>query len=232
MKRGYIGVKFDDGYKSDLTLGLQAQLDRGMKPRGTSYICGQFVINGNTGRLNVNDCKELVEAGWTLGDHTFTHTLEGALLTMTGDEIRLELSQMNDFFREYLNMPKPRIFNCPGGKIGRKAVEIISLEREGIAFGQPGVFVTPMTNRLNLPTTSFAYSDNGGDAYALIDDAMENGYAINFGFHEMTVGDASYTAYCNILDYGLKIGATFVSMDDELDIFGMKAIRAVDVKLW
>lgn len=233
MNNGYIAIKFDDGNASDYTVAYQEQLKRGMTPKGTSFLIGSYIVNENPNSLTIAQCKELRDAGWSLQDHSYSHPSgESALINMTGDQILSQLHQQNEFFADYLNMPKPRIFQCPNGAINKLMQNVISLERDAIVFGQPYVLTTPFTNRFEMGTT-FHEPQEGDPAdivFRLIDDAMENGYAVNFGFHAMDVGSSGHKAYCDILDYGIRVGATFVTLEEEIDIFQLKGIHRLDKK--
>ena len=96
-KQGYICIAFDDGNKTDLTIGVQEQLNRGMIPKGTSYIIGKYVAEWAEGspKMNTNDCLEMLGYGWDLEDHSYSHSYDGNMTQMTTAELNQELDLMD-----------------------------------------------------------------------------------------------------------------------------------------
>lgn len=223
---GYLAIKFDDAYETDLTVSLPTFAEFGIAPKGISMVPSQTVINGNTGRLDVDDAKELIHNGWLIGDHTDTHRLDGEILTMTDDELRAMLKTVNDFHAEYLNMPAPKFFNPPGGKIDTRVATIIHFERFGISRGTPGSFVTPLTNRYNIP-----FQSSGTDLDTLtgmLDYAEKMGYGVNVGFHEVVQNSNQHTVLRTLIDHALRIGVEIINLEEEVEIFGLQGRTNID----
>lgn len=224
---GYIAIVIDDGRKTDVTVGLQKQLDRGMTPKGTSYIVGSY-IGSSDSWMDVSDCKTLLDNGWDLQDHTYTHGVyDDAFWTKTGNEIREELQLMNDFFTETLGTAKPKHWSIPGGTLTRKILDVVGRERETIMVGG-SKFITPYSNALMFPsfdisptynqTKTSALSNRSATIYKVIDDCVTNNYACALFCHELEE-QSEIDAYTDVLDYGLKSGAQFVTVSELYDIF-------------
>lgn len=233
MAQGSICLVFDDGYLTDKTQGLQAQLDRGMIPKGTSFICGSYVLGSDAKRLHVNDCIDLINNGWELGDHMYQHGIPGgggAVIDMTPAELRENLNQTNEFFETYLNIPKPKHMACPGARCTQLMCDVISLERESIRVGQSKL-VTPLSNKYAIPCCSAGLTDDHGNdlTYKYIDDAVSFGYCAVLLFHELTVDNGMLTRYNSVLDYGLKNGIRFVNFTEMCNLYGLVGQKTIDI---
>lgn len=223
-KRGYICIVFDDGFKTDLTIGLQEQLDRGMTPKGTSYIIGSAVENWYSGstRMNADDCREILSHGWDLQDHSYHHYLTqfdgGGMENMTYAQLNEELDASDNLFRNVLGIYEPEHFSIPGGTLTKLMMDAIGARRKTIMVGG-GKMITPYTNRLTVP--SFDISTFNANIDKIIDDTVEFGLASVLYAHELS--DATAVAqYRHVLDYGLASGAEFVNVRDLWELFNWK----------
>jgi len=225
--QGCIAVVIDDGRKTDLTVGLQEQLNRGMIPKGTSYIVGNY-IGSSDDYLSVSDCKTLLNNGWDLEDHTYTHGVgDDSFYLKTGDEIRAELQEMNDFFVETLGTAKPKHWSIPGGSLNRKILDIVGRERETIMVGG-SKFITPYSNALMLPSYDISPTYNQSATSAdssrtitirkIIDDCVKYGYGCALFCHELEE-QTEIDAYRDVLDYGLWSGARFVTVSELWELY-------------
>lgn len=227
MNQGCIALVIDDGHKTDLTVGLQEQLNRGMTPKGTSYIVGSYIGSADTW-LTVDDCKELLDNGWDLQDHTWRHGVyDDAFWQKTGEEIRAELQQMNTFFEETLHTAKPEHWSIPGGSLNRRILDIVRRERKTIMVGG-SKFITKRSNALMLPSFDISPTYNQSAISTdssriitirkVIDDCVKYGYGCALYCHELS-DSAEKDAYRDVLDYGKWAGAKFVTVSELYDIY-------------
>lgn len=231
-KRGYICFVWDDGFLTDKTVALQEQLDRGISPKGTSFLVGSTVIGSSLDRLHVSDCLEMLDAGWDFEDHTYTHPVGTTQFAdLTGDEMREQLQESNDFFTDVLHTAKPDHWSIPGGTLTKKILDIVGRERKTIMVGGSR-YITSLTNGLMLPSfdmsPTYQYTSNldtGGvrknTIRKVIDDVVKYGYgAVLFG-HDMTNAD-EVDAYTDALDYSLASGAQLVTLSEMYEIFNWR----------
>ena len=220
-KRGYLCIVFDDGFKTDLTIGLQEQLDRRMTPKGTSYVIGHAVDNWYSGstRMNADDCKELLSYGWDIQDHSYHHYLTNpGMEDMTYEELNEELDLSDNFFRNTLGIYQPEHFSIPGGTLTKLMMDAIGARRKTIMVGG-GKILTPYTNRLTV--TSFDIPNYYANIDKIIDDTVEFGLASVLYAHELSDSTA-VEQYRHVLDYGLNSGAEFVNVRDLWELFKWK----------
>lgn len=227
-KRGYICFVWDDGFLTDKTVALQKQLDRGIDPKGTSFVIASSVLGTNSDRLHIADCKEMLDYGWDIQDHTFSHSLNPSFSEMTGEQIREDLQRANDFFINTLNTAKPEHWSVPGGTLSRKLLDVVSRERKTIMVGGSR-FITPYTNALMLPSFDISPTyeyisdlDESGDRKQtirkVIDDVVKYGYGAVLYCHEMS-DLAEVEAYEDALDYAIASGAQLVTLTEMYNIF-------------
>lgn len=229
-KRGYIAFVWDDGFLTDKTIAMQMQLDRGLNPKGTSYIIGQAVLGTSANRLHVDDCLEMLDNGWDLQDHTFTHpTTTHQFVDFTGTEMREELQKSNDFFVNTLHTAIPQHWSIPGGTLTKKVLDVVGRERKTIMVGGSR-FITPYTNALTFPSfdisPTYEYiasrdastTDRKLTIRKVIDDVVKYGYGAVLYCHEM-VDQSEIDAYEDALDYALQSGSQLVTVSEMYDIF-------------
>lgn len=142
-KQGHICFVFDDGFVSDLT-AMQEQINRGINPKGTSFIIGGAI--GGDGRLTVEQCKTLLNNGWDLQDHSWSH-MNPHIHEMTGNELRADLKRMDDFFTNSLGVSKPKHYSIPGGTMTKLMQNVIGRERRTMMVGGSKI-LTSSSNRL------------------------------------------------------------------------------------
>lgn len=228
-KRGYICFVWDDGFKTDKTVAMKMQLDRGLKPKGTSFIVGYHVVNNEPARLNIEECREMLDYGWDFQDHSYSHpVITSDFVDLTGDEMRADLQQMNDLFENKLHIPKPEHWSIPGGTLNEKVLNVVGRERKTIMVGGSR-FITPYSNALMLPSFDISpkykyidYLDESGDRKQtirkVIDDVVKYGYGAVLYCHEMS-DSAEIEAYKDALDYSIASGAQLVTLTEMYNIF-------------
>ena len=99
IKGGAIAITFDDANSSDMLVGMQAMIDRGLEPKGTSYIPGSYV--GKTNRLTIENIVQMLSLGWDIQCHSYYHTIggvNGGMTSMTVQELMNDMKLQNDFF--------------------------------------------------------------------------------------------------------------------------------------
>lgn len=93
--RDHIRITFDDGNKSDLTLGLPGLLERGLR-------ADFFILTGRleqAGSLNAQDVRHLQETGMGVGSHGIDH-LDWA--SIAPDQLTQELTRSRDVLSDVL----------------------------------------------------------------------------------------------------------------------------------
>lgn len=150
MKKAMVALTFDDGFKTDLTVGLQMQLDRGMTPKGTSYIVPSFV---SAVRLTPAEQMQMASAGWDLQCHSQNHVLggpQGGSSGLTADELHKSMQDVNAYF-ESLGLPHPEHHAYPGGANTKLMRDIWGTYRKTLRTTQNWLF-TENINFQQLPS--------------------------------------------------------------------------------
>lgn len=130
----YFCVTFDDGFRNGLTnaapvlkdLGVPAafflptkyiglDLDDDWEEIAPFYQRSYTTFDRYFEFLNWDECRELADAGFTLGSHTLSHA---RLSSLKREEAALELSQSKQVIEAQLARPCHH-FCCPWGKAGR-----------------------------------------------------------------------------------------------------------------
>lgn len=229
-KRGYICFVWDDGFKTDKTVAMQMQVDRGLSPKGTSFLIGNHVINDEPTRLNIAECKEMLDLGWDFQDHSYSHpVITSQFVDLTGDEMREDLQLMNDLFENYLHIPKPEHWSIPGGTLSEKVLNVVGRERKTIMVGGSR-FITPYSNALMLPSFDisplYEYTESRDITTSnrkitirkVIDDVIKYGYGAVLYCHNMAE-QTEMEAYEDALDYAITSGAQLVTLTEMYNIF-------------
>ena len=201
MKPGTLAFVFDDAYKTDLSVGMQAQLDRGWEPKGTSYL-----ITSYTGelRLTVEEKLTLLDNGWDLQCHSHTHPLDPNFTGMTSDEIHEEMQNVNAHFVNDLGIPPPEHHTPPGGATGQNTlVRNIVMRYRKTMMGRREKFIGPKPI-MNL------LSSNGGSGLAQhktmselrnwMELCLKHGFHMAMSFHMLDTPEL-VDRYNEILDH-------------------------------
>jgi peptidoglycan/xylan/chitin deacetylase (PgdA/CDA1 family) len=138
----YFCITFDDGYKSCITNALPILADHGVP--AAFFIATAFVgaaagerHPGLLGRITAydrcltefldwDDCRQLVEAGMTVGSHSVTHP---RLIDLTASDVERELLESKQTIERQLG-EECRHFSCPKG---RPDVDFLEHRDPGIA---------------------------------------------------------------------------------------------------
>lgn len=204
MRQGMIALTFDDGYKTDLTVAMQKQLDRGMEPKGTSYI-----ISAYTGEsyLDASEKLTLVNNGWDLQCHSHTHTLggpDGGMTGLTAEELHQEMQNVNAHFQDDLGLPPPEHHAYPGNANNKLIRDILSLYRKSMRVGGSR-FCSWSPDLTRLPCFNSEYGTNVNSLEKIkwvIDMCSKHGLYAIINFHELK--DEETVRYGQILDYMLE----------------------------
>lgn len=216
IKGGAIAITFDDGNKSDLTVGMQAMLDRGLPAKGTSYIIGSYI--GNANRLTQTDLIDMIGQGWDIQCHSWFHNLggpTGGMTGMTAAELVDDMKRENDFFVNTLGIPAPQHHAYPGGASNDLMHNIMGRYRKTFRTTQ-AQFFTKDVNKFRIPSFSFEQQTEADLARyrAIIDFVMANNLPLIVFLHDLTTPE-QISAYGQILDY-LKLKNTRLMTVSEL----------------
>ena len=192
---GILAITFDDGNKTDLTVGLQKQLDRGMDAKGTSFIIGS---RDSAGSLSNDDKFTLLDNGWDVQCHTYTHLADGNLTTKTASEIHYEMQQNNAHFAS-LGLPYPDFMAYPGNAHNKLVRDICGKYRK-MARSSAGQFISRKTPKMYLPIMSSYMS--GDVVLKEVDMLAKYDYAGTIMLHELETPE-QIAAYEALLDYVL-----------------------------
>jgi len=212
VKQGLIAFTWDDGHKTDVTVALQEQLDRGMEPKGTSYI-----ITGAspTNRMNIAEKLTLVNNGWDLQCHTHNHPLGPNLTGHTAEQLHEEMQLSNAHFRDELGLPEPKHLAYPGGGHNKLVRDIVGLYRTTMRTTVP----MPLSKKPNwheIPSFPFD-PENLERNIRIIDACVDYGLCATFYAHEFD-SQARIDAYRAMLDHCLNRKIRLVTMTELYDI--------------
>ncbi|MEJ5314099.1 polysaccharide deacetylase family protein [Anaerolinea thermophila] len=90
-------ITFDDGYADTYTTAFPIMEKYHL--RGALYVITSYV--GISGRVDLEQLRDLAAHGWEIGTHTLTHTD----LTQHHERIGIELSQSRQILEEWLGSP-------------------------------------------------------------------------------------------------------------------------------
>lgn len=186
---GVLALTFDDGNKTDLTVGLQKQLDRGMDAKGTSFIIGS---RDSVGSLSNDDKFTLIDNGWDVQCHTYTHLSDGDLTAKTAAQIHDEMQQNNAHFAS-LGLPHPEFMAYPGNAHNKLVRDICGKYRK-MARSDAGQFISKKTPKMYLPII--------GTNDTTLDILSKYDYAGIIMLHELTTPE-QIAGYEALLDYVL-----------------------------
>jgi peptidoglycan/xylan/chitin deacetylase (PgdA/CDA1 family) len=114
--RSDVRIKFDDGNRSDVEIGLPSLIHRGMTAE-FFVLAGRL---GEHGRLGVDDIEQLKRAGMTVGSHGWAHR----------DWRRLQNSEISE---EFIEAPA-RLGQLLGTTVTRVAVPFGSYDRRVLRY--------------------------------------------------------------------------------------------------
>lgn len=206
MKQGLLAITFDDGFKTDLTVGLQEQLNRGMEPKGTSYIISSYT---GANRLTNEDKLTLVNHGWDLQCHSHTHPLGGpggGMTGLTAEELRQEMQNVNKHFVEDLGLPPPEHHSLPGGAYNKLILDVIGKYRKTMRTTTKRFF----RNNINGAVLTLGDEENFRQT---IDICMKYGVYAILLFHELDT-EEKVDHYKAVLDYVQETGIRLVTISE------------------
>jgi len=204
--RGVLSLSFDDGNKTDLTIGYQGMIDRNIKPRGTTFLIPSFVAPT---RLTLQERIDLINGGWDMECHTYNHAYAPDLTELTPNEIREELKLVNEYFIDILGIPSPTVIAYPGGATNDYVKGIIKPFRK-MARGTQEGFITRNPDMLELQ--SFSFITNTLDKLKWVID-MVNTYGLyaDIRMHELETTE-DIEKYGLLLDYIKQTNTRLVDM--------------------
>jgi peptidoglycan/xylan/chitin deacetylase (PgdA/CDA1 family) len=205
---GVIAMGWDDGSATDLTVACQMQIDRGMIPKGTSFIIGSY----NTGTWLSDEQKvELSDKGWDLQCHTYSHIRVDEL---TAAQIRADLL-LNDAYFESLGLPKPQHLAFPFGLYTAEAGMVASRYRKSMRSTQTGFFQRGV-NLWQIPEFNVnVYTETEGSVgiTRLIDIAVKHDLMMVTNNHSFANQD-EIDIYGEILDHAIRSGIRMVTFSE------------------
>lgn len=202
IKGGALAITFDDANSSDMTVGMQAMLDRGLPAKGTSYIIGSYI--GNPNRLTQTDLIDMIAQGWDIQCHSFYHTLggpNGGMTGMTAQELIDDMKLQNDFFENEIGIPAPQHHAYPGGASSQMMHNIMGRYRKSFRTTQ-AQFFSKGVDKYRIPAFSFegVTVEKIEEYKTLIDYSVENNLPLTVFIHDLYTEDR-ISAYGQILDH-------------------------------
>ena len=208
-----IVMTFDDGNKTDYTVALPLQKEKGFNPKGTTYLITNWV--GVSNRLTVAEILEMIADGWDFQCHSNTHALggpDGGSTGLTPTEMFEEMQNVNLFFTSQLGIPIPEHNAYPGGASNDKLRNIWGTFRKTLVTTQQN-FILPNVNRQLVPRFSLESYAGLERAIKVIDTCLENGFSAIFMLHDLTTTE-QIEAYSKTLDYIKKTGIKLATMKE------------------
>lgn len=210
--RGTIAITFDDGNKTDLTVGAQVQIDKGLSPKGTSYVIGSSI--GNAGHtMTVNDLHTLVAMGWDVQSHSYSHFNFDIKTTR---EIYDDIVAQENFFRTNQLAP-PRHLAFPQGQRDLEALSVVKRTMLTSRVTEHALFDRSV-DIYNLPT--IAFNGNSGDT-AIISPKLEAiskyGYMATIMIHQLET-EGKVTEYGLFIDAIIGLDIRLVTISEMYDL--------------
>ena len=206
-----IAFTFDDSFKTDLTVGLQKQLDLGIKPKGTSYVITSPTYR-NPGRLSAEDMIHMINLGWDIQCHTHTHPVgAGGLTVYTAEQLYQEMQNVNTFFNDELGIPAPEHHAYPGGSSNDLVVNVLKRFRKTMR-GTQNFIVTDKPDWEQLPIYPYAKGD-GYDPKKIVDLCAEKGTSAIFMIHELADPQLR-SDYEDLLEYAVNSDVDLVTISE------------------
>ena len=202
IKGGAIAITFDDANSSDMTVGMQAMIDRGLKPKGTSYIPGSYV--GKTNRLTIDNIITMLSLGWDFQCHSYYHNIggvNGGMTSMTAQELMDDMQLQDNFFENEIGIPAPQHHAYPGGASSQMMHNIMGRYRDSFRTTQ-AQFFSKGVDKYRIPAFSFEGTtlEKIEEYKILIDYSIENDLPLMAFIHDLYTED-KISAYGQILDY-------------------------------
>lgn len=224
MREGMIAITFDDGFATDLTVALQSQLDRGMTPKGTSYIITNKV--DGVGRLSTDNVLSLVNNGWDVQCHSHTHPLDGPQGGMTGltaAQLHQEMQNVNAYFTS-IGLPAPDHHAFPGGDYNKLIRDVVGRYRKTMrtTTGSYATFLTQLPPWRVRPVSAFNFDTASAATLNNIKWAIRTCKKYGLGAilfsHEFTSPE-QIAQYGAILDYCLEQKIRLVTISEMYNEF-------------
>ncbi len=172
---GTVMIQFDDGYETDYTEALPI-LDRYGYPAVTFV---NPVTIGTADRLDLAQCKRLRDAGWTVGNHTYSHA---RLENLTPDEQADEIGKAKAWLLEHGFERGARYFAYPFGEWDEHTLEIVDENHEIAFWGGEDVYGHAV-NPLLYPRVGEPSAET---AIELLERAAAWGGHVAFLYHELS----------------------------------------------
>jgi len=216
MRQPLLMITFDDGFKTDLTIGLQEQLNRGMSPKGTSFIApGLYPAL----RLSAEDQLELINNGWDIQCHSYNHPVNTGFDNLTAEEIHQEMQAINEYFATVLNLPPPQFHAYPGSRHNKLVRDIVGRYRLAMRTTDER-FISPKPDWHQVP--SFNSEDTAENLLPkyrwVIEQCEKHGLCASILFHALDTEDkiAGYTGLLDLVQKSNVKLVTFTEMYREL----------------
>ncbi|AGB15247.1 putative xylanase/chitin deacetylase [Halovivax ruber XH-70] len=171
---GTVMIQFDDGYATDYTEAFPLLDQYGYE--ATSFV--NPITIGSDDRLTLDQCSQLADTGWTIGNHTHAHR---RLEDLSADEQTAEIVGAREWLVDHGFEDGARYFAYPFGQWDEHTLEIVG-EHHELAFwsgmGINGVPANPLLcTRVGEPTAE--------TAIGLLDNAARWGGHVGLLYHEL-----------------------------------------------
>lgn len=143
LPRKPILVTFDDGNVSVVQKAMP--ILKKYKFKGTAFVIGKNIGHGG---LSGSDIRELDNAGWDIGNHTFNHAHLG---TISKGEQLVELDLANAEIHSIMPSKRIEYFSYPTGSYNLESIESLKSRGFLLAFTTDPGWVKPDTNPYLIP---------------------------------------------------------------------------------
>jgi peptidoglycan/xylan/chitin deacetylase (PgdA/CDA1 family) len=192
-------VMFDDASASVYDKAFEYMNDRNIK--GTVYTISSWV--GNSDTMTVQQLLELQAAGWTIGNHSATHS---GFATKTQSEVEAELNACEEFLTTN-GLAGGKHFACPTGAYTediRKAAIATGLITMRTSYEHN--FHPTYDSRLRLSIHSVTNATALATVVGWVNDAILNGKTLMLLWHQIVDTDPTQyqmltSTFQQIIDY-------------------------------
>jgi peptidoglycan/xylan/chitin deacetylase (PgdA/CDA1 family) len=218
---GAVTIMFDDGNKTDITVGLPALQVKNFKAT-TAIPTGEI---GDEGKLSGTDLNSLVNAGWELASHSVNHL---DLTTLSASQLNQELADSKNTLKTYY--PNTRNIALPlGAYNGFVMAEAAKHYRSARAFelgsNPEGLYAFDVKVRAVKSNTTVS------EVQSWVNEAKNDKRWVILSFHALAAsGDDEFHTepgvFGQMVEAVSQSGVKVVTYDEGLNMFGAGGAEA------